>query len=455
MSKFHINKHGVPAPCKATKGNCPLGGEERHFDSQEAAQEYADKVNAEKHGVLPGINPSGSGTITHTADPDKFAELFPDVYDESGFTQSGAILGEVQESAYVSRADVEEVLPKEISDKVFNEENEDIIMIKENDIAEHINRWALRGQPSDYEDTEFYQFRENETMPYLRENFPDDVVEFDSITLGEGSAPSAELSEKISNFAKETLDKENENRVEINGQRIYFDNSLSNTEATELGDYTQNMLLRNWPKEYKESLDSSKSRTITHTADPNKFAEVFPDVYDESGFTQSGAILGEVQESANVSREDVEKVLPKEISDKVFNEKNEDIIMIKENDVAEHINRWALRGQPSDYEEDKFYKFRENETIPYLRENFPNEVVEVNSLTLGKGYAPSDELSGKISNFAKETLDKENKGRVEINGQRIYFDDSLSNTEATELGDYTQNMLLRNWPKEYKESLDN
>ena len=68
MSKFHINKHGVPAPCKATKGNCPLGGEERHFDSQEAAQEYADKVNAEEHGVLPGINSNESRTITHDAE---------------------------------------------------------------------------------------------------------------------------------------------------------------------------------------------------------------------------------------------------------------------------------------------------------------------------------------------------------------------------------------------------
>ena len=197
----------------------------------------------------------------------------------------------------------------------------------------------------------------------------------------------------------------------------------------------------------------TKGKTITHTADPKKFDKLFPDVYDESGFTQSGAILFEIQESTHVSRDDVEEVLPKEISEKVFNEESNYIIMIKEDDVAEHINKWALRGQPSDYEEDEFYKFRENETIPYLRENFPDEVVEVNSLTLGKSYVPSDELSRKISNFAKETLDKENKNRVEINGQRIYFDNSLSNTEATELGDYTQNMLLRNWPKEYKESL--
>ncbi|HHT97319.1 MAG TPA: hypothetical protein GXZ90_05440 [Clostridiales bacterium] len=53
MSKFHINKHGVPAPCKAKKGNCPLGGEGEHFDTPEIAQEYADKVNEESHGLLP------------------------------------------------------------------------------------------------------------------------------------------------------------------------------------------------------------------------------------------------------------------------------------------------------------------------------------------------------------------------------------------------------------------
>lgn len=41
MSKFHINKHGVPAPCRAKEGNCPLGGEESHFKSQEDAQAHA------------------------------------------------------------------------------------------------------------------------------------------------------------------------------------------------------------------------------------------------------------------------------------------------------------------------------------------------------------------------------------------------------------------------------
>ena len=56
MSKFHINKHGVPAPCKATKGNCPLGGDDQHFDNQADAQAYADKVNEKEYGLIADVN---------------------------------------------------------------------------------------------------------------------------------------------------------------------------------------------------------------------------------------------------------------------------------------------------------------------------------------------------------------------------------------------------------------
>lgn len=55
MSKFHINKHGVPALCKAKSGNCPLGGAEQHFNSQEEAQAYADKINEQEHSLLPQV----------------------------------------------------------------------------------------------------------------------------------------------------------------------------------------------------------------------------------------------------------------------------------------------------------------------------------------------------------------------------------------------------------------
>lgn len=52
MSKFHINKNGVPAPCKAKEGNCPLGGSESHFTTKEEAQVFLDKQAREKYGLL-------------------------------------------------------------------------------------------------------------------------------------------------------------------------------------------------------------------------------------------------------------------------------------------------------------------------------------------------------------------------------------------------------------------
>lgn len=62
MSKFHINKHGVPSPCKATKGKCPLGGSdgnENHFDTVEEAQAFVDNKNAQEHGLIPGMQREG------------------------------------------------------------------------------------------------------------------------------------------------------------------------------------------------------------------------------------------------------------------------------------------------------------------------------------------------------------------------------------------------------------
>ena len=52
MTKFHINKHGVPAPCKAKNDNCPLGGDEAHFSNPEQAQEYIDNKLEKEFGLL-------------------------------------------------------------------------------------------------------------------------------------------------------------------------------------------------------------------------------------------------------------------------------------------------------------------------------------------------------------------------------------------------------------------
>ena len=49
--KFHVGKNG-PAPCRAKKRTCPLGGEEVHFSSKEKAQEAYEKNMSEAHAPL-------------------------------------------------------------------------------------------------------------------------------------------------------------------------------------------------------------------------------------------------------------------------------------------------------------------------------------------------------------------------------------------------------------------
>ena len=53
MSKYHIGKNGLPGVCKATEKPCPLGGDDVHFNTIEAAQKYADKQNEANFGIIP------------------------------------------------------------------------------------------------------------------------------------------------------------------------------------------------------------------------------------------------------------------------------------------------------------------------------------------------------------------------------------------------------------------
>lgn len=48
--KFHINKKGMPALCKATKGNCPLG---KHYETESEAQIDVANQMEEEFGILP------------------------------------------------------------------------------------------------------------------------------------------------------------------------------------------------------------------------------------------------------------------------------------------------------------------------------------------------------------------------------------------------------------------
>lgn len=78
MTKFHINIHGVPAPCHAKKGKCPRGGEDSHFDNLEDAQKFADSKNSEEFGSLPEL----SSKKEYTFSKKRISEKFPHLSEE-------------------------------------------------------------------------------------------------------------------------------------------------------------------------------------------------------------------------------------------------------------------------------------------------------------------------------------------------------------------------------------
>ena len=65
MAKYHINKNGVAALCKATKRLCPLG---EHFDTEEEANNYIQSEMSTKFGIIPIVEDLESKCIKEAYD---------------------------------------------------------------------------------------------------------------------------------------------------------------------------------------------------------------------------------------------------------------------------------------------------------------------------------------------------------------------------------------------------
>lgn len=50
--KYHIDKNGNPAVCRAVKRPCPLGGDDVHFATEKEAQDYADNLHKQEFGII-------------------------------------------------------------------------------------------------------------------------------------------------------------------------------------------------------------------------------------------------------------------------------------------------------------------------------------------------------------------------------------------------------------------
>lgn len=130
MAKFHINSKGVPAPCRATKGNCPFGSEDSHFDNIEDAQVAADEANEKLNNFLPATEPEP--TLREKMDEAKNSEVdlsanLPriELTLNQGFNRLGDWSHKIIERDYFNKSDEEysETLLKEHNIKLTDLED--------------------------------------------------------------------------------------------------------------------------------------------------------------------------------------------------------------------------------------------------------------------------------------------------------------------------------------------
>lgn len=98
MSKYHINKKGVPALCRAQKGKCPLG---EHFETRELAQEQVEKENSKNNELLPGMTENNRSEeykeLRNLAEEGKFSQLSKEIDKTENITEFEGAINHIQE----------------------------------------------------------------------------------------------------------------------------------------------------------------------------------------------------------------------------------------------------------------------------------------------------------------------------------------------------------------------
>lgn len=257
MTKFHINKHGVPAPCKAKPGNCPLGGNDTHFDNMQDAQNYVDKANESKHGLLP--SESGSpNVIKKEVSEEAFNETFPKSQNEAGFEMSGTLTADIMDDSLFRNRDpykeVRDILPEYIKNRA-DDGNLDFLVAEDNlrtHIESHITSREFPEQhdPEAIKDhfieeglEERYIEGHDKIIDAFQKNHSDALVGA-GVNLRVQEGP---IKDGLNNYIEKELLKEA--TLEINGNKVYFENK------DEIND-------RNWGEEYFNSNEYVEAKEL-------------------------------------------------------------------------------------------------------------------------------------------------------------------------------------------------
>lgn len=262
--KYHINKHGVPAICRATEGNCPLGGEGDHFDNIISAQRHADSLNSERYGTLPTTSLSmktEDGNVIKEGDKvyvveDYYGEEF--MYSDYDEAYEHANEGPGDDGDFYERyshavgAD-DEVEPKEIEVNSamvahLNKDN-----LRQNDFTTTDNKGNEYSVPSEV--NELFN-----KQPINRENVADVLDE----SLADG-AYKFKYEKDDNNYIDATISKIGDGRYAIKGEFVEINDrggrTHSDTGYIEMTARDIDMKMPGRDIEFSELLDNTYEHT--------------------------------------------------------------------------------------------------------------------------------------------------------------------------------------------------
>lgn len=135
MDKFHIGKNGLPSICKAKQGNCPLGGEENHFNTKQEAYKAVENRLEEKYKTL-----SSEGKVAKYSKSDRVLEQEKFLRKNVPFINSGKI--EFGVAKLSDKFDIEE-LERQINIKnVAKSSSQDgLYNLKYSSVAAALQQW--------------------------------------------------------------------------------------------------------------------------------------------------------------------------------------------------------------------------------------------------------------------------------------------------------------------------
>lgn len=263
MSKFHINKHGVPAPCKATKGNCPLGGDEQHFNSEEEAQAFINNRMESEYGLLGGA-PSVPAVKNVTINHD-FDDVFPDSWSERGMQVTGIYSEDLKNAFDNGEASWQKGYRdlygaiKDDADRIVKENGDpdfpDFALIPEKNMKSHMkNHVLVPGEIRSYEKPEDDWVTYDKLKESAIKLFGIDAIDRETY-IGKDVYFNGELRDELAAFGVKRMKEEAQ--FNVNGQSVYLETSVIGTGLYDI----------NWVDEYakavKNGTEKSKFKVIS------------------------------------------------------------------------------------------------------------------------------------------------------------------------------------------------